>query len=282
MDLKRAVVTGGNAGLGLATATALCARGYEVLISVRSPEKGETALTSVRASVPEAAILYEVMDSTSFASVRDFAARVQTRLGHIDALILNAGVMNVPFALTKDGIESQLQINHLAHFLLTHCLLSCLRGRVVTLASRAHLRWNGPLDLDAHSTADSYDGWACYGRSKTCNILFAKGLALRFPRLRSNALHPGLVDTGLLVAANLAQSTIAQARTVEDGIDTIVYLATSPDVAHVTGEYFADRAVVQPPEISSTASDESQADELWTASEVRCGIEPGTFGLASP
>lgn len=274
---QRALVTGGNAGLGLATATALCEKGYEVLITVRSSEKGEAAVRSVQEKVAQASISYGLMDALSLRSVHAFASGVK---GPLDVLILNAGVMNVPFALSEDGIESQLQINHVAHFLLTHLLIPKLKdgARVVTLASRAHLRWNQEMDLDALSTKNTYDGWLSYGRSKTCNILFAKGLAKRFPNFRSNSLHPGLVDTGLLVAAKLSDNTIKQARTIDEGIDTVIYLATHHAVKDVTGEYFSDREVVEPPNISRWAASDAVADALWAASEKVCCISPGTYG----
>lgn len=274
---QRALITGGNAGLGLATAIALCAKGYEVLITVRSSEKGEAAVRSVHEKVAKASISFGVMDALSFSSVRTFASTVE---GPLDVLILNAGVMNVPFALSEDGIESQLQVNHVAHFLVTHLLIPKLKdgARVITLASRAHLRWNQEMDLDVLSTKNTYDGWLSYGRSKTCNILFAKSLAKRFPNLRSNSLHPGLVDTGLLVAAKLSENTIKQARTIDEGIDTVVYLATHNAVKDVTGEYFSDREVVVPPDISRWAASDAAGDALWAASEKMCSIPPGTYG----
>lgn len=142
------------------------------------------------------------------------------------------------------------------------------------LASRAHLRWQRALDLEAvygpGATPATYDAWLAYGRSKTCNILCARALAARFPFAEGgvsfNALHPGLVNTGLLAKAGLGASTVASAISVEEGAATAVMLAAALELRGVSGKYFADEAVVKPPEISTWASSDAEADALWHAS----------------
>ena len=158
--------------------------------------------------------------------------------------------MATPFEKTIDGFESQFQVNHLAHFLLTHQLLPLLKStgnaRIVNLSSRAHLRWQSELDMNdvVNVTEDSYDRWSAYGRSKLCNILFTRALAERFPYSSSgvtvNALHPGLVNTNLLQNAALGASTIAGAIPVEEGIRSIIYLATATDMQGLSGQYYFD------------------------------------------
>lgn len=161
--------------------------------------------------------------------------------------------MATPFEKTVDGFESQFQVNHLSHFLLTHHLLPLListkNARVINLSSRAHLRWGQDLDFNdvVTGTENDYDRWLAYGRSKLCNILFSKALAKRFPYascgVSFNALHPGLVNTGLLSKASLGASTISSAISVEEGIQTTIYLATSDEVQGVSGLYFSDSKV---------------------------------------
>lgn len=288
---RNAIVTGGNAGLGLATAENLCKLGYNVTISVRSVEKGEEAVSHIRSQTAGVGSAdYLVMDLTDLSSVGAFAAQYKARNIPLHLLINNAGIMNTPFKNTVNGIEEQFQVNHLSHFLLTHLLFSALRmasnARVVCLSSRAHLRWGQPLDMNAvtNATADKYDGWQSYGRSKTCNILFVRSLAAMCPItadgpcITFNALHPGLVNTGLLVKGNLGKSTIASALPVEEGVKTTLYLATADEVNGVTGQYFSECRVVQGSEVSKWAQSDSEAQKLFDASMAMCGLQDGTFG----
>jgi NAD(P)-dependent dehydrogenase (short-subunit alcohol dehydrogenase family) len=230
------------------------------------------------------------MDLVDLSTVRTFASQYLSRGNKLDLLVNNAGIMNTPFRKTVDGFEEQFQVNHLSHFLLTHLLFPALQAadsaRVVNLASRAHLRWNQPLDFAdiTNATADTYDGWKAYGRSKTCNILFARALAAHFPLsadgkgIAFNSLHPGLVNTGLLVAANLSQSTIAGAISIEEGIETTLYLSTSEEVRGVSGEYFASCKVVRGSEVSQWAQSAEEAERLFEASLQMCGIATGGYG----
>ena len=285
-----AVVTGGNAGLGLLTAQKLCSMGYKVTISVRSAVKGDEAVANIMASVAEADIDYLLMDLNDLSTVRSFAAEYNARPNVLNLLINNAGIMATPYMLTTDGFESQFQTNHLAHYLLTHLLFPKLQAagasRVINLASRAHLRWQQPLgdltDVQA-GHEHSYDAWQAYGRSKTCNILMCRGLAKRFPLSSTNnvsfyALHPGLVDTGLLAKAGLAPTVASQAISVEDGVKTTLFLATDTNVSTTSGRYWADCAVVEGSEESSFAQSEEQADLLWRESCRFCGIVEEEYG----
>lgn len=285
-------MSGKNVILGLATAQSLYKMGYNVTISVRSAEKGEEAVSSIISQVSEDAGLvdYLIMDMTDLSSVAAFATQYMGRNIPLHVLINNAGIMNTPFKKTVDGFEEQFQVNHLSHFLLTHLLFPALRkagnARVVCLSSRAHLRWSQPLNIDdiTNATAATYDGWQAYGRSKTCNILFVRSLAAMFPltadgpTITFNALHPGLVNTGLLVKGSLGQSTIASALPIEEGIKTTLYLATADEVSGVTGQYFSECRVVQGSEVSKWAQSEAEARTLFDASMAMCGLQEGTFG----
>jgi NAD(P)-dependent dehydrogenase (short-subunit alcohol dehydrogenase family) len=182
--MKRAIITGGNAGLGLQQALELSRRRFAVTISVRTADKGIAAVAEIERSVPGSTVDFITLDNNDLSTAYTFAKQFGERHpGPLDVLINNAGIMATPFALTKDGFESQFQVNHLAGFLLTSLLLPQLRAagsgpageaRVIFLASRAHLRWQRSLDLGEvrapKATAESYDAWLAYGRSKTCNI----------------------------------------------------------------------------------------------------------------
>jgi retinol dehydrogenase 12 len=247
---------------------------------VRSSEKGDSAIQSIKSRVASASVDYLLMDLTDLKSVVAFATAYKARGNPLNVLVNNAGIMALPFAVTKDGIEEQFQVNHLSHFLLTHHLLSNLvaaKGRVVNLSSRAHMRWNAPLstDLDFYRK-QQFEPWICYGRSKLANILFAVSLASRFPLkdcgVTFNSLHPGVVDTQLLSNANFQ---FPGALPTGEGAKTSVFLATSPAVAQVTGEYFFE-CKIENEQKTKWASSVEEADKLWKASMTLCGIE--TFG----
>lgn len=284
---KYVIVTGGNAGLGLETTKALCRLGYYVTISARSEDKAQEAISSIKADNPDAKVDFIVMELKVMSTVRAFAEEYIRRGLPLHILVNNAGIMNTPFEMTSDGFEAQFQVNHLSHFLLTHLLLPLIKasggGRVVVLASRAHMRYPRPLDLAAvkNETADTYNSWDAYGRSKLSNILFARSLAQRFPLDTSgiafNALHPGLVDTKLL---STAESLRAHAISVEEGIKTTLHLCTSDEVAKISGRYFQDCALATDESVvTSFAQSDAEAEKLWVASLEMIGIREEEYGV---
>lgn len=268
---------------------ALLKLGWAVTFTCRSDEKGAATIAEIESefssSVP---VEYLKMDLVDLSSVRALASEFRKTGKNIDLLILNAGIMAIPFSKTIDGFESQYQVNHLGHFLLVHLLFDRLapQSRVVALSSRAHLRWgNRPIDYTAveNETPQTYDPWLAYGRSKLCNILTVKALAKRFPKATStfnfNAVYPGLVDTGLL---NVAPGLSGQAKSVDEGIKPVLHCALSPATSEVSGEYFHDNCEVGsgPSEVSAIALDEEAADALWENSLRQIGISEAEFGRA--
>jgi NAD(P)-dependent dehydrogenase (short-subunit alcohol dehydrogenase family) len=285
--LKYAIVTGGNAGLGLETSKELCRRGFYVTITARSAEKGVEAVVEVTAEVPAAQMGYLVMELKDLNSVKACANDYIKSNLPLNLLVNNAGIMNTPFEMTSDGFEAQFQVNHLGHFLFTHYLLPRIKqsggGRVINVSSRAHMRWSGPLDLFGvrTETPATYDGWTSYGRSKLANILFARTLAKKFPfeesKISFNALHPGLVDTKLL---NVAAGLKSQAITVTEGIQCCLHLSTSLEVEGVTGEYFHDSQIAMDGSVvSDVAKSDVEADRLWTASLEFVGLTDAEYGM---
>jgi NAD(P)-dependent dehydrogenase (short-subunit alcohol dehydrogenase family) len=285
---KTAIVTGGNQGMGLVTAMELLKAGYKVTITCRSSTKGEEAVAELK---QHGDVNYMCMDLNSLSTVYAFASAYPEPV--LNLLVNNAGIMNTPFAMSDDGIEAQYQVNHLGHFLLTHLLFPKLHAaggtaRVVTLSSRAHKRHPQSIDYEElkKAAAENYDGWMAYGRSKLSNILLSKALARRFPLETSGvaffSVHPGLVDTGLLVKGGF---TSPSAMPVENGIKCTMYLATSPDAAGQTGEYYHNdvseftRGTVDTPDIvSSVALDQAEADSCFEHSMRMLGLTGATFG----
>lgn len=279
MNEPTIVVTGANSGVGLATVVELARGGARVIMACRSLERGQQALAQAREQSGSSSLELMTCDLGSLESVRTFARAVSERHPVLDVLINNAGLITLRRQTTRDGFESQLGINHLGHFLLTNLLLEPLQkaaqGRVITVSSNAHrvgsIHWEDPHLLRG------FTPWRAYGQSKLANILFTRALARRLAgsRVTANSLHPGAVSTrlgqdretgfGKTVHRLLRPFFLTPAR----GAETSVYLATSPDVAQVSGEYFY-RQKVSP--VSARASDPRSAERLWTWSEQEVGL----------
>lgn len=276
---KTVVITGASSGIGLETARALAALGARVVMVVRSRERGEAAIASIRTSAPEAQLELVLADLYSLAEVRNAGAELRGKVDRVDVLVNNAGLIHASRELTVDGIERTFALNHLAAFLLTYelrdLLVASAPSRIVTVSSAGHKL--ARFDWDDLATMTRWRaGTFVYGMSKLCNIWFAREAARRLAgtRVTSNALHPGSV------ASNFGQSGswlfkygTRLARpfllTSAKGARTSIYLASSPEVEGVTGEYFARCAIKQP---SARARDDASARRLWELSEQLCGV----------
>jgi NAD(P)-dependent dehydrogenase (short-subunit alcohol dehydrogenase family) len=192
MTGRRVIITGANSGIGRAAATALAGAGADVVLAVRSVEKGRAAAATIPGETE-----VRRLDLASLASVREFAAAWE---GEIDLLINNAGVMVPPLTRTADGFELQFGTNHLGHFALSNLLLEHISGRVVTVSSTAH-RF-GSIDFDdLNWERKPYKAWRAYGQSKLANLLFTSELQRRLSAAGSTviatAAHPGYAATNL-------------------------------------------------------------------------------------
>jgi NAD(P)-dependent dehydrogenase (short-subunit alcohol dehydrogenase family) len=261
------LVTGATAGIGLQTAVDLARTGVQVVLHGRSAEKVDKA----RRTVEEAGGRTEgvVFDLASLASIRRGAEELARRFPRLDVLVNNAGVFMNERELTEDGLEMTFHVNHLAPFLLTNLLLKGpLTGpgaRIVNVSSIAHSR--GRMRFEDLQLARGFQGYAAYAQSKLANILFTFELAERLPagQLTANCLHPGVVSTKLLVEGFGMHGS----DTVEEGAETSVFLATSPDVEGVTGRYFARQREVSP---APQALDVAARKQLWEISEKLSGL----------
>jgi retinol dehydrogenase 12 len=278
MDGKVCVVTGATSGIGKATAVTLARLGATVVLVGRDRGRTEAAaaeISSVSASPPRA----EIADLASLEQVRELAGRL-AGLERIDVLVNNAGLVLGERRTTLDGFEHVFALNHLAPFLLTSLLLPKLTAsapaRVVTVTSDAHSA--ARLDLSDPNLEHGWDSWRSYANSKLANILFTRELARRLDGtgVTANCAHPGVVRTGfgrearplLRLGVTIARPFMASP---ERGADTIVYLASSPDVADETGGYYVKRQRREP---SAAARDDTAARKLWEISEKMTGLAP--------
>jgi WW domain-containing oxidoreductase len=268
---KTMLVTGCNSGLGFETVRALALRGARVIATARTVDKAREACARLKGDfVPVACELSEP------ASVRAAVATVRNDVGPLDAILCNAGVMNIPTPQQKFGWELHLYTNHIGHFMLVTGLLDRLApaGRVVVTASRAHRRAPPPgIDFDHLSGERGYVPMKAYGVSKLANILFTRELARRLGQggRTANALHPGVIFTNigrsLPAVARLAFEMAGplMLKTAAQGAATQCYLAASPAVAQVTGGYYSD---CNPEETTPYGRDMAMAARLWEASEA--------------
>src|SRR5580700_7028926 len=272
------VVTGATSGIGRAAATALAKLGATVVMVGRDRGRTEAAAAQV-AAVSASPPRTEIADLASLEQVRGLAGRL-AGLERIDVLINNAGLVLGDRRITPDGLEHVFALNHLAPFLLTNLLLPKLTGsapaRVITVTSDAHSA--AKLDLDDPNLEHGWDSWRSYANSKLANILFTRELARRLDGtgVTANCAHPGVVRTGfgregkplLRLGITIARPFMASP---ERGADTVVYLASSPDVAGQTGGYYVKRQRREP---SAAARDDTVARELWELSEKMTGLAP--------
>jgi NAD(P)-dependent dehydrogenase (short-subunit alcohol dehydrogenase family) len=270
LEGKTFLVTGCSSGIGRETARVLALRGARVIGTARTIEKAEHACVAfVGATTPLAC---ELSDPNS---VRACAESVK-RLGlELSGIVGNAGIMALPRLERAHGYELQFFTNHVGHFLLVTGLLGALSStaRVVMVSSSMHRRAPAVgIDFDNLRGERSYDNWQAYGRSKFANVLFAKQLARRFGGTgrTANAVHPGVIRTELQRHmpgfASAAMSAIAPLafKTVEQGAATQVYVATRPELASSSGQYFADCNVAQ---ARPDTDDVRLAEQLWEVSE---------------
>jgi NAD(P)-dependent dehydrogenase (short-subunit alcohol dehydrogenase family) len=272
-----AVVTGASAGIGLYTALGLANAGLHVVMTGRDRARTENARRFVAERVAGAEPDTALADFASLADVRRLAAELLARHARIDVLINNAGLYSPNYRQSADGFELTFAVNHLAPFLLTNLLLDrlkdCAPSRVVIVASEAHRRRRLDFADLAHSGHRS--GFDAYGRSKLCNILFARELARRLAGsgVVATCLHPGTVATELAQRGGVTELIWRLAKpfmiSVEQGAENSIFLATVPDPTPFAGAYVVRKAVraADPP-----ARDDAAAQRLWDESARLVGL----------
>jgi len=272
MQDKVVVITGATSGIGEVAARRLAGLGARIVLVARDRARGEAALMRLRGTEGGSGHTIHYGDLSRLSEMKRLAVQIAAAQPRIDVLINNAGAMFGCRRLTEDNLELTFALNHMAYFVLTNGLRERLfasaPSRIVNTASGAHR--GRRLDFDDLQSQRGFSGFKGYGRTKLCNILFTRELARRWRGhgVTANCLHPGFVATrfgdgsgGYLAHAVRLAKTFAIPP--EQGADTIVYLASSPDVAGVTGEYFYK---CRPATASMEARDDAAAGRLWTES----------------
>ncbi|MCC6895374.1 MAG: SDR family oxidoreductase [Anaerolineae bacterium] len=280
MPGKTVLISGATNGIGKVAAAELAQKGAQVVIIGRNATKTAETVREIQAASGNPDVHALVADLSSMAEVRRVAGEFKQKFPRLDVLLNNAGGVFSTRQETVDGYEMTFALNHLSYFLLTNLLLDRLKAnapsRIVNVASDAH--GMARLDFDDLQSKHNYGmgGFRSYSQSKLMNIMFTYELARRLAGtgVTANVLHPGFVNTGfgrnnsglMRVAMNVA--TLFALKPT-DGAKTSVYLASSPDAAHVTGKYF-DKS--KPHQSSAVSYDEAAQKRLWAISEQMTGI----------
>ena len=277
MQGKVVVLTGGTSGIGEAAALNLAAMGARLVLVARDSLRAAATRQSLRGFAHSTYFA----DLSSVSETERVAREIAAAEPHIDVLINNAGVISAQRQLTAEGHELTFATNHLAYFVLTQGLLGRLLAstpaHIVNTASEVHR--GAQLDFEDLQSAQDYSAYGAYGKSKLANVLFTRELARRLSGsgVTANCLHPGVVasrlgqpragDGGDPSAASFLSSN---GITVEEGAETVVYLASSPEAAQMTGEYFVQGRAIPP---SQEAQDYIAGEKLWKESERLAGVE---------
>jgi len=273
------LVTGASAGLGKAITTGLARQGATVVMVSRNRQKGEETLSEIAGVTGNPSLDLLVADLSSQQAIRQLAQEFQQRYSRLHILVNNAGAHMQQRQLSVDGIEMNLAINHLSAFLLTNLLVDTMRAsapaRIVNVASNAMTR---SVNLDDLQSEQTFVPFAVYGQAKLAMALCTYALARRLTGtgVTVNALHPGLTATNIVdaVAPPIARPFLGIIKrflqTPEQGAQTALYLATSPEVEGVTGQYFVrskqGRSV-------PNSYDEALQERVWTMSADLVGLE---------
>src|SRR6201996_601742 len=276
MQGKTIVATGATSGIGEAAVVALAGMGARIVLVARDEARGKATVQKLEAKAPGLGHRLHLADLSSMAETRRVGEAIAASEPRIDVLINNAGALFSHRQVTPEGLELTFALNHMAYFVLTEALrdnlVASTPARIVSTSSTAHQ--GARLDFDDLQSAKGYGGLKVYGRSKLANILFTRELARRLTgtEVTANCLHPGVVKSRFGESSGgFAGLLIPLIRpffiTAERGADTLVYLASSPEVADTTGGYFVKRKLTEP---SAAARDDAAGKRVW--------IEGGELG----
>jgi len=269
LEGKVCVITGATSGIGEVAARELARLGARLVLVARDEARGKATLARLRAAAPAAAHRVHNAELSRLSEMKRVAAEIAAAEPRVDLLVNNAGALFTARQVSEDGLEMHLAVNHVAYFVLTQALrerlLAAAPARIVSTASAAH--YGARLDLDDLQFTRGYSGFQAYQRSKLYNVMWTRELARRFAGtgVTANCFHPGFVATrygdnaGGLLSYGVRVAKLF-AISAEKGARTLIYLATSPDVANVTGGYFTRCRLTQP---SRDAENDAAARRLW-------------------
>jgi NAD(P)-dependent dehydrogenase (short-subunit alcohol dehydrogenase family) len=271
-------VTGATSGIGKETARVLAHQGGTLILVGRNLEKTAATVEEFKREADTPHIEYLLADLSSQEEIRRLAEGFKSRHNRLDVLVNNAGEYYLWRQESVDGIEMSFALNHIGYFLLTNLLLDVMLAsapaRIINVSSGSHLR--ATLDFDKLRRRRGFSGMKAYGQSKLANVFFTYELARRLEGtgVTVNALHPGFVATHMgdnigWIVRVLRPLMNLWAISVEEGAETVIYLATSPEVEGVTGKYFFR---CKPVSSSAYSYDEAVAKQLWVLSEEMTGL----------
>jgi NAD(P)-dependent dehydrogenase (short-subunit alcohol dehydrogenase family) len=275
---KTCMVTGATSGIGFATALNLAYQGATVIVVGRNIEKGATTLTRIQQETGNASVQFMQADLSQQDQIHHLALEFKSRYSRLDVLVNNAGAIFLRRQLSADGVEMTFAVNHLSCFLLTNLLLETLKAsapaRIVNVSSGMHK--SAQINFEDLEGEHKYSCFGAYGQSKLALLLFTYELAQRLEgtEVTVNALHPGFVATNLgrnngwlakLIVPMFKMITKGPAK----GAEASIYLASSPDVAGISGKYFKNKRAVRS---SSASYDATAAKRLWEVSAVMTGL----------
>src|ERR1700756_203468 len=272
MDKPICLITGATDGIGKVTACELARAGHTVVLAARNEAKAASVTREIVESTGNRDIGYLAADLRSLTQLHRLAEAFKVRYPRLDVLINNAGIVMPQRVLTEDGYETTYQVNYLAQFYLTQLLLGELekspQGRVINLSSSVYRA--GKFDPGNLQGERRFSTIGAYAASKLCVLLFTIELAHRLgpTRVTANAVHPGIVRTPMMRGAEGVLRTISYAalpfsRSPEKGAATPVFLAGSPDVSQVSGQYFANAKTKK---VKNAFNTQENRNLLWSLS----------------
>lgn len=265
---KIVLITGGNSGIGKATAKGIAKTGATVIIGCRNEQKGLAAIEDIKKASGNNNIELLLIDLASMQSVHKAVADFKSRHNQLHVLINNAAIFNPVREETEDGLEKTFETNYLSHFLLTHLLLDTLKAsapsRIINVASK---HFGIKINFDDLQTTKKYSFMKAVGPTKLGLIMFTKELAkkLEGTGVTVNALHPGLANSNLLnnIPAFIRIMFKMISGSPEKSAETSIYLATSPEVENVSGKYFEKKKEVK---TGANANNEEENKRFWDIS----------------
>jgi NAD(P)-dependent dehydrogenase (short-subunit alcohol dehydrogenase family) len=279
MKKNTILVTGGTSGIGKAAALEMARLGARVVITARDEEKGKRTLQEIRDETGNPDIHLLFLDLASLDSVRQSAKDFLERFDRLDVLVNNAGGYYGLRKTTAEGYEYTFGVNHLGHFLFTILLKETLiasKARIINVSSEAQKMGKMRFEDLMQDQRRSYSGIRAYAQAKLANIIFTYELERRWGNsgITANAMHPGAVATNFgsesrFVFRNLMKVGKPFLKSPAKGADTIIYLATSPDVQGISGRYFVRRREIRS---NGQSHDPHIAKRLWEVSESLTGL----------
>jgi retinol dehydrogenase-14 len=275
MNGRICLVTGASSGIGKATALGLARLGATVVIVCRDTARGEATLSEIKQKGSNNSVDLLIADLSSQEAIRRLASEYKSKYQHLHVLINNAGVYYTKRHVTVDGLEAMFAVNYLARFLLSNLLLDIIKpsapARIINVAGAYHAK--GRINFDDLQGEKDFEGQRANHQSKLADVLFTYELSRRLEGtgVTVNCLHPGMVATGLIDKDKdfpvffkyLYKLSRPLMKSAARGAETSLYLASSPEVEGISGQYFVNKKIAQS---SPESHDPQLAQRLWEVS----------------